>query len=91
MPTRAQLEAGLERLAEPLLASGLLDPKAWIDLCAAMDHTSDDAHTVKDLVAAYRRLVSDVERSLQSPTASRQDRGLARAVAFIREHLGRTG
>jgi YesN/AraC family two-component response regulator len=41
---------------------------------------------VKDLVAAYRRLASDLERSLIGPTSGRQDRGLSRAVAYVREH-----
>jgi AraC-like DNA-binding protein len=85
---RAQLEAGLERLAEPLLDGGLLDPRAWIDLSAAMDRTADEARTVNDLVAAYRRLASDLEHSMVGPTAGRQDRGLRRATTFIREHCG---
>jgi len=84
---RAQLEAGLERLMEPLLAGGLLDPKSWNDLHGAVEQSSNDARTMMDLVSAYRRLVSDVEGALKSPTRGRQERGLRLAVSFIREHL----
>ena len=87
-PTRAHLEAGLERLAEPVLAGGFIDQKSFNDLCASMERTAEDARTVMDLVASYRRLVSDVEASMQRPTAARTERGTRSALAFIREHLG---
>ena len=87
-PTRAHLESGLERLAEPLLAGGFIDQKSFSDLCASMERTAEDARTVMELVASYRRLVSDVEAAMQRPTAARTERGTRRALAFIREHVG---
>jgi AraC-like DNA-binding protein len=86
-PIRAQLEGGLERLAEPLLASGALDEKSFDDLCASMERTAEEARTVMALVAPYRRLLSDIESTLQSPTRARHDRGTRRAIAFMSEHL----
>jgi AraC-like DNA-binding protein len=87
-PTRAQLEVGLERIVEPLLAAGLLDPKSFDGLFAALEQQSEDARTVMDLLTAYRQVVSEVEVALRSPTVARQDRGTRRAVEFIRDHLG---
>jgi AraC-like DNA-binding protein len=89
-PARAHLEAGLERLVEPLLDTGALDPKSFDELCASVDRSAEDAQTAAALVAPYRRLVSDIEAAMQSPTAAVQDRGVGRAVTFIREHLGET-
>jgi AraC-like DNA-binding protein len=86
-PARAHLEAGLERLAEPLLATGALDQRSFDDLYASVERAAEDAPTVTELVAPYRRLVSDIESALQSSTAARQNRGTRRALSFIREHL----
>jgi AraC-like DNA-binding protein len=86
-PARAHLEAGLERLAEPLLATGALDQRSFDDLYASVERAAEDAPTVTELVAPYRRLVSDIESALQSSTSARQDRGTRRALSFIREHL----
>ncbi|HEV8247051.1 MAG TPA: AraC family transcriptional regulator [Polyangiaceae bacterium] len=86
-PTRAHLEAGLERLVEPLLAGGTFDERSFDDLCAAMERSADDAQTVTALVATYRGLVTEIGRAMQSPTQARQGRGIRRALIFIGEHL----
>jgi AraC-like DNA-binding protein len=86
--TRAHLESGLERLVEPLLAGGHLEQRSFDELSASMERVAEDAHTVNDLVASYRRFVSDVEVAMQEPTPARQERGTRRAAEFIREHLG---
>jgi len=85
--TRAHIEAGLERLAEPLLATGALDQRSFDDLYASVEREAEDAPTVTELVAPYRRLVSDIESALQSSTSARQNRSTRRALSFIREHL----
>jgi AraC-like DNA-binding protein len=85
--TRSHLEAGLERLVEPLLASGALDEKSFDDVCAVLEREEQSAGTVSALVAPYRRAVAEVERALESPTAARQDRSMRRALEFMREHL----
>jgi AraC-like DNA-binding protein len=85
--TQAHLEAGLQRLADPLLANGSLDRKSFSELCAGMELGSRDATTTMELVQSYRRLVSDLETALDSPTGARQERSLRRALEFIREHL----
>jgi AraC-like DNA-binding protein len=86
--TRAHLEAGLERLAEPLLASGSLDKKGFSELTASTERTFEEARTVMELAVSYRRLVTDIERAFQSPTRARRERGTRRASRFIGEHLG---
>jgi AraC-like DNA-binding protein len=85
--TSSHLEAGLERLAEPLLSGGLLDPKSFSLLWASAQRTAKEARTVMELVAAYRRLVSDIESAMKNPTTARQDKSILRALSFIREHL----
>jgi AraC-like DNA-binding protein len=84
---RAHLETGLERLAEPLVASGALDEKSFEDLRAAMDRAAEQAETVAALVDPYRRAVSEIESAVSRPTLARQERSIARALVFVREHL----
>ncbi|HEV8246301.1 MAG TPA: AraC family transcriptional regulator, partial [Polyangiaceae bacterium] len=87
-PVRARLEAGLERLAEPLLATGALDEKSFDELWDATERSSADLRTATALALRYRQLVSDIEAAMQSPVRARQGRGTARALSFMREHLG---
>jgi len=87
-PVRAQLDAGLERLAEPLLATGALDEKSFDAMCTSMERTVESASTVMALVAQYRTLVSDIQNAIQSPTRSRRDRGIRHSLTFMREHAG---
>jgi AraC-like DNA-binding protein len=83
--TRAHLEAGLDRLVEPLLASGQLDAKSFEEMHASIERHGAD--TVSALIDAYRSVVSDIEIAIQSPTQARQDRSTRRALRFMREHL----
>jgi len=85
---RVHLDAGLERLLEPLLKAGLLDERSGSNIWTSAERAVDTAGTVAELVAQYRRLVSDVENALTAPLPARRDRGTNRALAFIRDHLG---
>jgi AraC-like DNA-binding protein len=85
---RAELAAGLERLAEPLLASGFLDQRAFGDLWSSVERETEGVATVKDLMLAYRRAVEAIETVVQNPTSSRRDRSVRQAQRFVREHLG---
>jgi AraC-like DNA-binding protein len=87
-PVRAKLEAGLERLSEPLLATGALDEKTFDELWSAIERSVAEEGTVTALVARYRQLVSDIERAMQNPTGARHERNVERALRFMREHLG---
>jgi AraC-like DNA-binding protein len=84
---RAEIDAGVERLAEPLLASGLIAQKSFDELLAAAEREADDADTVAELVLVYRRLIADIERVLSAPTVAEHDRGIRRALDFIRDHV----
>jgi AraC-like DNA-binding protein len=86
-PARAHLQAAIERLAEPLLASGALDEKSFGDLYASLERAVEEARTVATLVEPYRRAITDIESILKDPTFARHNRGTQRAVQFIREHL----
>jgi AraC-like DNA-binding protein len=85
--TRAHLEVGLERLAEPLLSSGRLDRRGFDALSAAVDPGPDAPSTLAALIDAYRRAVSRVEHAIQSPTDAHRARSAERALVFAREHL----
>jgi AraC-like DNA-binding protein len=86
-PVRAQLEAGIERLSESLTATGALDEKGFDELWSAMERSAAEETTVSALVERYRLLVADVERAVESPSASRHDRSIERALAFMRDHF----
>ena len=60
----AHLESGLERLAEPLLASGQLDRKSFEEWYRAVERAPGANVTVAAVVASYRAVVADVERSI---------------------------
>lgn len=83
---RTHLWAGLERLAEPLLACGALGEKDFDEHSDGVDRAANEVGTLTALVDAYRRAVADIARSLVSPTQARRDRGMERTVAFLREH-----
>jgi AraC-like DNA-binding protein len=87
-PVRAKLEAGLESLSQPLLATGALDERSFDELWSAIERSVAEEGTVTALVARYRQLVSDIERAMQSPTRARHERNVERALRFMREHLG---
>jgi AraC-like DNA-binding protein len=86
--TRRNLESGLDRLVEPLLDGGFVDPRSLEELSASMDRAAAEARTVMDLAQSYRRFVADLEATMQKPTRARQQRGTRRAIEFVREHLG---
>jgi AraC-like DNA-binding protein len=85
--TRAHLEAGLERVASPLLSSGQLDRRAYVDLRVPIDGAPRGGGTVAALLAQYRRVAADLERAVHNPTPARQTRSTERALQFMREHL----
>jgi AraC-like DNA-binding protein len=86
-PTRAQLEAGLERVMEELLTRGGLDERTAEAVLAAADRVATAARTTAELAAAYRRVVLDLEATLESPISARQEHGARNAVAYIRDHV----
>jgi AraC-like DNA-binding protein len=83
---RAHLQAGLERLAEPLLLSGALDPKSFDQICVGLEGARAP-DSVSELLEAYRRVVADIERAIEAPTTARQEQSIRRALSFIHEHL----
>jgi AraC-like DNA-binding protein len=85
---RSHLDAGLERLLEPVHSEGLLDEKSVSDLWESIERAADAARSVAALSGSYRRIVDDLGHSLQDPTGAKRERSLRRALSFIREHLG---
>jgi AraC-like DNA-binding protein len=85
-PTRAHLEAGFERLTDPLVSTGALGEKSFNDMWTSLERASVAALTVAELAGVYRRAVADVEAALSDPARAHQERSLRRAVDFVREH-----
>ncbi|HEV8248007.1 MAG TPA: AraC family transcriptional regulator, partial [Polyangiaceae bacterium] len=85
--TRAHLEAGLDRLAEPLLASGQLDSRRFQELTTRLDRDPESPGSLTALVASYRTVVSEIAEAVEHPTLARQEGGVQRGLAFMREHL----
>jgi AraC-like DNA-binding protein len=83
---RGYLEAGFERIAEPLVGTGALDPRGFATLGEALDRAAGEARSMPDLFAAYRRAVGDIADALQRPVAARRDRSLRSAIDFIHQH-----
>jgi len=86
-PTRAHLEIGLEQVLEVLKAGGALGDRACSELRSTLEETSRQAATVSELSVAYQRALADVERALRRPREARQDQGIRRAVAYMRDHF----
>jgi two-component system response regulator YesN len=83
---RGHLEAGFERIAEPLVSTGALDARSHRKLCESLDRSAQEAQNSIELFASYRRAVRDLSAALQRPVRARRDRGLAAAFTYIREH-----
>jgi AraC-like DNA-binding protein len=83
---RGHLEAGFERMAEPLVARGTLDERSFRALCESLDRAAEGARTMSDLLAAYRRAALDLSGALQQPVQARRDRNLRGALAYIHRH-----
>jgi AraC-like DNA-binding protein len=83
---RGDLEAGFERIAQPLLSSGALSAKSYGALCEALDRGAGEARFLEDLLAAYRRAAQDLAIAVQRPVTARQDRSLRSAVDHIHQH-----
>jgi AraC-like DNA-binding protein len=83
---RGHLEAGFERMTEPLVQSGTLERKSFVSLCDDLDRAAEAAGTIQELFAAYRRAVRDVSDATERPLAARHDRSVRRAVDYIRQH-----
>jgi AraC-like DNA-binding protein len=85
-PARGHLEAGFERVIEPLVTSGALDQRAFVALSTALDRATAEAHSITDLLAAYRRAMSDIGAAILAPVPARQDRSLRAAFDYIKQH-----
>jgi AraC-like DNA-binding protein len=83
---RGHLEAGFERMAEPLVARGTLDERSFRTLCESLDRSAEEARTMSDLLAAYRRAALDLSGALQQPVKARRDRNLRGALAYMHRH-----
>jgi two-component system, response regulator YesN len=83
---RGHLEAGFERLTEPLVRRGALEQRSFTALCDDLDRSADAARTTRELFAAYRRAVADVSDAMRKPLVARHDRSIRRALSFVRQH-----
>jgi AraC-like DNA-binding protein len=86
-PAQAHLEVGFEEMASGLLESGLLDAKGWTSMQNALARAAADARNTGELLAVYRRALTDVIDAVERPSPARRDRSLRRAVEYIHQHF----
>jgi AraC-like DNA-binding protein len=84
---KAHLEAGLDRLVEPLLSSGAIDPRGYRDLAMRVQTSPESPRSLADLLASYKAVVVDIEGGLRRPLATQRTRSVGRALAFVKDHL----
>jgi AraC-like DNA-binding protein len=84
---RAELDVGLERLIEPLVAADVLDSRSAAEWLTTVAEKAERAQTAIELTGAYRQVVGEIEVALVDPTKARRDRGLNRALTYLRDHL----
>ena len=51
-----------------------------------LERAAEEARTMNELFAAYRRAVNDVVLAVTRPQAARSDHGLRSAEEYIRRH-----
>ena len=83
---RGDLEAGFERIAQPLVSSGAPAPRALERCAKPWTEEQAEAHSLSDLLAAYRRAAQDVTIAVERPVTARHDRSLRSAVDHIHQH-----
>jgi two-component system response regulator YesN len=86
-PARAHLEAGFERLTEALIARGTLDQRGLENVRTSVERAADEARTMNELFAAYRRATQDVAQAMDRPDEAHHDRSLRRAEEYMRRHF----
>ncbi|HEV8244703.1 MAG TPA: helix-turn-helix domain-containing protein [Polyangiaceae bacterium] len=84
--SRAHLEVGFERVAEPLLELGTLERKSFDDMRESLEQAAREARTLSDLFAAYRRVVADMIDAVLRPVPAHRERSLRRALSHLRKH-----
>jgi AraC-like DNA-binding protein len=80
------LEAGFERLTEPLAERGVLDRRSLTALLDSLERSAREAETTTELLSAYRRAAADVAAALANPVVAQHDRSVRGAIEYIREH-----
>jgi AraC-like DNA-binding protein len=83
---RGQLDAGFERIAEPLVDRGALDEKSFEAVSATLDRGARAARTLNDLFNVYRAAIADLAHALEQPVLAHRDQSLRRALEFVKAH-----
>jgi AraC-like DNA-binding protein len=84
---RSLLEAGFERVLEPLARVAAIDARSLTEIWSTVERVAETATSAHDLAFEYRKLVREVEQALTRPTRSSHERGTLRALQHVREHL----
>jgi AraC-like DNA-binding protein len=83
---RPHLEAAFERLAESIVGSGALEGRALAAFWEHLERTADDAATLGDLFAIYRRALLDLLEAARRPRPASREQSLRRAEEYVRQH-----
>jgi AraC-like DNA-binding protein len=87
-PTRVELSIGIERVADALRKSGVLDARGLSTVLGALDRSVRAASTLSELFSAFRIAAGDLAAAAEGPPAARQARGLRGALEYIHQHYG---
>jgi len=83
----ADLQVGFERVAEPLVAGSVLDPRTFHAMREGLGRATREARGTNDLFAAYRRAVADLSDAIKRLVLARHDRSVRRALDYIQGHF----
>jgi AraC-like DNA-binding protein len=83
---RPHLEAAFERVAETVVGSGALEGRALAAFGANLERAADEAATLSEIFAVYRRALQDLLDSAVRPRAASRERSLQRAEEYMRQH-----
>jgi AraC-like DNA-binding protein len=83
---RAHLDFGFERMTEPLMQRGILEPKSYDALLERLTEAAARARTASELFDAYRRAVGDLSDAVERPVRARRGRRLRAALEYIDRH-----
>jgi AraC-like DNA-binding protein len=86
--SRAELNAGLERLLEPLVVAGIMTQKSADATFAELERDTAETRTPSELVARYRAPIQELGRSIASTSRGRQERGTRLAAQIMEERYG---
>jgi AraC-like DNA-binding protein len=84
---RAHMDAVFDTIIDAARSTGALEERSLLDVEQSLVHAAREAGTVREIASAYDKAIADLSSSLVRPAEGRRNRGLERAVTFVRDHF----